>query len=268
MSNSSSGEVETQFVVPPTLNGAVGGVRTQQEDGSSVDGSPGEGTQIQKQVEDELTCSICLGLFENPRALPCQHTYCENCIARLALSSSSNGRQLRCPDCRKLHDVPEGSVTNFKINFKIRSLSDWMRGRQPGKCPNHLQEFDHICHACKEPVCKKCVITTHNGHKCVSIIHFAENMLSEVRIRKEALRKAKQRVEKNLSDLSRNKDSAMQGLEQHIQDIKLVLEQAQQDLANRITDAFHRKEANLKRQERKLEEDLKGLDGLGREDVS
>ncbi|XP_072022888.1 uncharacterized protein [Amphiura filiformis] len=260
-------EDETEMEASPSI-GAYGGGPSQPENGTPVDGSQGNGgTQIQKQVETELTCAVCLGLFETPRALPCQHTYCENCIKGLALSSSANGTKIRCPECRKQHDITDGDVTNFKVNYKIKSLCDWMRGRQPGKCPNHLEEFDHICHVCKEPICKKCTITTHNGHDCVSIVQFAENMMTEVRIRKEALRKAKQRVEKSLCDLNRNKESAMQGLQQHIRNIKLAIDQAQQDLDNKITDAYHRKEANLKRQESKFDADLKDLDGFGREDV-
>ncbi len=258
-------ETETEF-------GAWGGAtqsESESESGSPVDGRPGNGgSQIQKQVESELTCAVCLSLFDTPRALPCQHTYCENCIKGLALSSSESGIQLRCPECRKKHDITDGDVTNFKINYKIKSLCDWMRGQQPGKCPNHLEEFDHICHVCKEPICKKCTITTHNRHDCVSIAQFAENMTTEIRIRKESLRKAKQRIEKSLFDLSRNKDIAIQGLKQNIQNIQLVIDQAKQDLENKITDAYATKETNLQRQAQKFVADLNDLEGFGREDVS
>ena len=31
-------------------------------------------------VTEELTCSICLELFEEPVLLPCAHTFCRQCL--------------------------------------------------------------------------------------------------------------------------------------------------------------------------------------------
>ncbi|KAK2889093.1 hypothetical protein Q8A67_014468 [Cirrhinus molitorella] len=50
-------------------------------------------------LEDELTCSICLCLFENPVSLICGHSFCANC-----LEATWNDRisSLSCPQCRKV----------------------------------------------------------------------------------------------------------------------------------------------------------------------
>lgn len=48
-------------------------------------------------LEDELTCSICLCLFDNPVSLICGHSFCANC-----LEATWNDRisSLSCPQCR------------------------------------------------------------------------------------------------------------------------------------------------------------------------
>lgn len=32
------------------------------------------------KISEELKCSICLDFFTNPRTLPCQHSFCEQCL--------------------------------------------------------------------------------------------------------------------------------------------------------------------------------------------
>lgn len=48
-------------------------------------------------LEDELTCSICLCLFENPVSLICGHSFCANCLEATWNDSISS---LSCPHCR------------------------------------------------------------------------------------------------------------------------------------------------------------------------
>lgn len=43
---------------------------------------------------EDLTCSICLKIFDDPVILPCGHSFCRECIT-LSLSS-----QPQCPQCR------------------------------------------------------------------------------------------------------------------------------------------------------------------------
>ncbi len=48
-------------------------------------------------LEDELTCSICLCLFENPVSLICGHSFCANCLEATWKDRISS---LSCPHCR------------------------------------------------------------------------------------------------------------------------------------------------------------------------
>ena len=50
--------------------------------------------QYLKDMEDELTCSICLGLFHVPVTIPCGHNFCQECLDATWKGSYD------CPQCR------------------------------------------------------------------------------------------------------------------------------------------------------------------------
>jgi tripartite motif-containing protein 59 len=45
-------------------------------------------------VKDLITCAICHEPFDDPRLVPCSHTYCRKCIEEMA---SVNKDQFECP---------------------------------------------------------------------------------------------------------------------------------------------------------------------------
>ena len=36
-----------------------------------------------KQIDEQLTCSVCLDQYTNPKTLPCMHNFCLQCIEGL-----------------------------------------------------------------------------------------------------------------------------------------------------------------------------------------
>lgn len=71
-------------------------------------------------LEDDLTCSICLGLFENPVSLICGHSFCANC-----LEATWNDRttSMFCPHCRMLFS----SKPELKKNTVLSAVVDAYR---------------------------------------------------------------------------------------------------------------------------------------------
>ncbi|EDO30002.1 predicted protein [Nematostella vectensis] len=56
-------------------------------------------TSASRRLEDEVTCSICIEHFNDPRVLPCFHSFCRHCLEELALHSEGRGK-LVCPLCK------------------------------------------------------------------------------------------------------------------------------------------------------------------------
>ncbi|XP_072016146.1 uncharacterized protein [Amphiura filiformis] len=66
-----------------------------------------------------LQCSICISRFKNPKTLPCLHSFCKDCLLRLAPKGT---KELSCPLCRKPFPVPDGDATQFPTNFHLKEL--------------------------------------------------------------------------------------------------------------------------------------------------
>jgi len=69
------------------------------------------------------TCSICLEELDNPRSLPCLHTFCLKCLQGY-FKDNHPGDEIGCPMCRKVFQIPSAGLTGFPHNFIIQSLID------------------------------------------------------------------------------------------------------------------------------------------------
>ncbi|XP_069748406.1 tripartite motif-containing protein 2-like [Narcine bancroftii] len=74
--------------------------------------------QIDKQF---LVCSICLDRYNNPKVLPCLHTFCERCLQNYIPPQSLS---LSCPVCRQTSILPEKGVAALQNNFFITNLME------------------------------------------------------------------------------------------------------------------------------------------------
>ena len=68
-----------------------------------------------------LNCGICLERFTDPRALPCLHAFCCDCLQRL---TRGMGKTLFCPTCRKRTKIPAEGVQGFAAHFLVSYLKD------------------------------------------------------------------------------------------------------------------------------------------------
>ncbi|CAH1775524.1 unnamed protein product [Owenia fusiformis] len=83
---------------------------------------------LKDRINDEhLTCMICLGQFQRPKALPCLHSFCLDCIKGFITSKMvKKGELFGCPVCRKKIKLPNKGVGGFPNNHLIMSLMGTM----------------------------------------------------------------------------------------------------------------------------------------------
>ncbi len=68
-------------------------------------------------IEQRLTCPICLDRFNQPKLLPCQHTFCFTpCLLNLVDRSN---RRIKCPECRSIHIIPMQGIDAYPNNITI-----------------------------------------------------------------------------------------------------------------------------------------------------
>lgn len=84
----------------------------------------GKRSNVHKSELEEITeCCICLDKYNDPRILPCVHTFCLGCLQASALKSNKNpGDKMPCPVCRKPFVIPRKGLSGLKKNFFMSRL--------------------------------------------------------------------------------------------------------------------------------------------------
>ena len=117
-----------------------------------------------QKLSDQLTCSVCLDNYREPRVLPCLHAFCKMCLERLV---SRDGTSLTCPNCRRTTRVPQGGVSTLQSAFYIHHLVDVRDTLEKVKdaktaCEKcEESEAKGYCRNCGKFVCQACI----NVHK-------------------------------------------------------------------------------------------------------
>ena len=103
-----------------------------------------------KKATVNLTCPICYQLFNNPKYLPCHHSYCEQCLEKMQVQS-----KIICPECRKEATIPAGGVKDLPNNFFINRMVDELvlkrkvQGEEEVKC-DECDEDEPVVAYCPE----------------------------------------------------------------------------------------------------------------------
>ena len=75
-------------------------------------------------LHDEVSCSVCMCTFTDPKQLPCLHSFCLHCLNGIQRTSGVHGK-ITCPECRRQFQIPgSGNPSELPTNFRINSLLD------------------------------------------------------------------------------------------------------------------------------------------------
>ena len=121
-------------------------------------------------LHEELSCSVCMSKYTDPKQLPCLHSFCLHCLNGIQRTSGRRDK-IACPECRQEFNVPDnGNLKAWPTNFRINSLLDVLAikecnttGVKCGNCDKRSKE-SHYCFQCCAFWCGEC-ITFHNGMK-------------------------------------------------------------------------------------------------------
>ncbi|KAI8509634.1 hypothetical protein Bbelb_120620 [Branchiostoma belcheri] len=131
-----------------------------------------------EQFQEELSCSICLELFTRPKVLPCQHTFCQDCLQ----DHVRDKKHFECPNCRRHIKLPFQGVPGFHDSHLVTSLCERLQNQatlseetreQPysaNRCSFHPTEvYRMYCKQCQMPVCVLCLEQDHDDHHTTTL---------------------------------------------------------------------------------------------------
>ena len=121
-------------------------------------------------LHEEVSCSVCMCKYTDPKQLPCLHSFCLHCLNGIQRTSGRRDK-IACPECRQEFNVPDnGNLAALPTNFRINSLLDVLAikecnttGVKCGNCDNRSKR-SHYCFQCYAFWCEQC-ISFHNGIK-------------------------------------------------------------------------------------------------------
>ena len=119
-------------------------------------------------LHEEVSCSVCMVTFTEPKQLPCLHSFCLHCLAGIQRTSGRHD-VITCPECRRESQVPGGNLKDLPTNFRINSLLDVLAirdcsstGVKCGNCDKRRVE-SFYCFQCCSFWCDECII----GHNII-----------------------------------------------------------------------------------------------------
>ncbi|EDO33118.1 predicted protein, partial [Nematostella vectensis] len=121
-------------------------------------------TSASRRLEDEVTCSICIEHFNDPRVLPCLHSFCRHCLEELAVHSEGRGK-LVCPLCKAEFQISPADVLSLKVNFMINSIisvlplltSEDSKKKTVCQMCDSGEPAQGRCNECDHFVCEQCI---------------------------------------------------------------------------------------------------------------
>ncbi len=133
-------------------------------------------SEVEKDLEKEITCIICHEHYTDPKVLPCFHYYCKQCISKLAQKAGS-AKPFLCPECHKDTTLPKGGVDKFPTAFFINRMKAVYSKLEQApvkqvsdKCElcsedqRSWEEPGAFCQQCEKYLCSDCV-TLHKKTK-------------------------------------------------------------------------------------------------------
>ena len=203
-----------------------------------------------KNLKKQVTCSICLDTYTEPKTISCLHTFCCECLERHARVSQRQGK-FRCPECQAEIDLPEGNrFDRLPNSFFHKSLLGVLEAedreaiprQQQDTCSQHTEErVRYYCSSCKVCICPICVTEDHRGHAF------------------DVLEKAVQEEKKNIvSTVQTIKEKAnlfraeLRKLEETSEDMEMIIAIAKQE----VSEATEHVITKTRQQEKQLLESL------------
>ena len=179
-----------------------------------------------EKLEDQLNCSICLGIFTNPKQLQCHHAYCQQCLVKLMIQDQQGHFTITCPYCRQITPVPASGLASLPTAFQINKFLELIKEHKKKVvsmvtsekrvsalesftphgntiiCPEHggKKEVDLYCETCTEMICWKCIKKgeKHHSHDYIEINEAFEKYKGEIHSSLEAMEKQLRSTEKAL----------------------------------------------------------------------
>ncbi|XP_040825685.1 E3 ubiquitin-protein ligase TRIM31-like [Ochotona curzoniae] len=112
---------------------------------------------VSTNLEEEVTCPICLDILKDPVTIECGHNFCHFCITQLQEASRYH---IKCPLCKSSMKrdtyAPNWLLTNLIQKIRAMDPSERQLKEKELRCPKHGEKLHYVCEADGEFLCVVC----------------------------------------------------------------------------------------------------------------
>ena len=131
-------------------------------------------------IQSVIKCPICLEAYDDPRMLPCLHSFCQKCLNGYIENCrmGPNQNYFTCPVCREeiypphpyrpVYQWSKQFRSNFIMTDLASCLTEVAKGKEEGEvtgevcfpCSKQMpfpKEAEHFCLDCCHPYCEACM---------------------------------------------------------------------------------------------------------------
>ena len=211
-----------------------------------------------ENLHEEISCTVCMTTFTEPKILPCLHSFCLHCLDGI-LRTSGRHDIIACPECRKEVEVPSsGNLKDLPTNFRINSLLHVLAikechtaGVKCGNCDKSSRHSSY-CFQCCAFWCDECIIA-HNlikankEHRVLALKDFEDQDIEDV-LKRPVFCQQKHHEKEELKFFCKNCDVAICNLcvaTIHDGHAKIVLEEAASERKIQVKSVIETQKKNI-----------------------
>jgi hypothetical protein len=152
---------------------------------------------VLQRLDDLTECSIHRGTYENPRQLPCLHSFCLQCLVNYT-KEKPLANNVTCPLCRREIPSPADGIEGFPRNFFIDKIIEIKRLTGPAQkdtlCDLCQEDEDlksdvvpvasMFCAECRKNLCDRCTKEHRRHNKSHSVLKMGSEEINEELVKK------------------------------------------------------------------------------------
>ena len=222
---------------------------------------------IIKDLEEIVKCKVCLSTCNDPKILPCHHSFCQECLEGLPQEREARGDTyyLSCPYCRQCTEVPREGVGAFPVASFVNDVMEIMSKNAPDAqqvtCIDHDKPLDMFCVTCETVICHYCAASyTHKDHKydliCDSYpkhYQMLRESLKPVKEKKEALKKVLSDIAEREGEIRERETGVLEEIGRMEEEMIGILRQSGRKLTEQVKRVTEAKLAMLSSQTKSVQ---------------
>lgn len=131
--------------------------------------------KLASQLQEDVTCPICMEILQDPVTIDCGHNFCLQCINQVGERSEN----IKCPLCKCSVDKntfrPNKLLASLAEKIQTMDPSDIQQEEEESRCQKHKKKLYYFCEQDGEFLCVVCRDSKdHKSHDVVVIEEAAQ----------------------------------------------------------------------------------------------